>query len=157
MLARDHRINGARPPDSVRSPTRTRTQHSHDGIRYAFVEFADDKVATAALIGGNNQMLKGRPITVALSNPPKKGDQSATSSAPRSDQGPVRPTSEFRPVPRALNRTRKRVGLGMTRVTSAGVAGKPPGESGAAQGGGVAADNTAAKKNNDFFASLFKK
>lgn len=39
---------------------------------FAFVEFANEKAATAAVLSTNGTKLKGRDISVAISNPPKK-------------------------------------------------------------------------------------
>jgi hypothetical protein len=41
-------------------------------LRYAFVEFTSEKAATAAVMGANGTTVKGREISVAISNPPKK-------------------------------------------------------------------------------------
>lgn len=128
--------------------------------RYAFVEYKDEKVAAAALIGGNNQVLKGREIKVALSDPPKKEDRPSASAV--SGVGPTSSSSgEFRPVPRALHRERKRPGLGFTKISAAEAAKPATTPATTSQPAASApSDDTeasAAKKNNAFFASLFKK
>jgi hypothetical protein len=51
--------------------TRSRFTHSFP-LRYAFVEFTSEKAATAAVMGANGTTVKGREISVAISNPPKK-------------------------------------------------------------------------------------
>jgi hypothetical protein len=51
--------------------TLSRFTHSFP-LRYAFVEFTSEKAATAAVMGANGTTVKGREISVAISNPPKK-------------------------------------------------------------------------------------
>ena len=87
----------------VRLPTKPNGQMK--GL--AFIEFEDEQSAKAAVLQGNGHPLKGRPIKVEFSNPPKRDDQSGGGNGGGGSGFQPRPGAAARSAfqPRTLTRT----------------------------------------------------
>ena len=85
----------------VRLPTKPNGQMK--GL--AFIEFEDEQSAKAAVLQGNGYALKGRPIKVEFSNPPKRDDQSGGGNGGGGGSGGGGGGGGFQPRPRAAARS----------------------------------------------------